>query len=378
MGSRKSINWFQTNKKLMIMFVAILLIIGGVIVAVIGKPLAIRKDLTLSGNFPDDIKNVLYYASLAPSSHNTQNWKVKVNHSNSKMMIYLDDTRLLKEVDPMKREAYISIGAFLKNLEKAFTAYGYETIIQINENENSSEAVTVIYERLDSDLSNESILLTIEKRHTDKRAFNPTPLPEEIVNTLCDDSQILYYAKGSSEFNFLSEATFEAFSKQSNTQAKRDELAEWLRFSNSEAKELKDGLPAEQLGLTGIKKFIYYLITNRETAKGDDFAKQGIEMAKSQLDNCAGFFIITGENDKKSLILCGLKLQSFWLAATENNIAIHPMSQVLEEEPYKDEIMGNLNLGTPVQMVLRAGTVSDYGSNNKIRRVLREFVEVEE
>ena len=65
-----------------------------------------------------------------------------------------------------------------------------------------------------------------------------------------------------------------------------------------------------------------------------------------------------------------------WLKAVEAGISIHPMSQALEEEPYCDEISDELNTNMPVQMVLRAGYVKEYGENNKIRRDLCDYVTV--
>ena len=126
------------------------------------------------------------------------------------------------------------------------------------------------------------------------------------------------------------------------------------------------------MGLTGFKKEFYYLLTNRNSAKGDSFAKQGVAMATDQVKNCSGFFIITGNNNKQELIQSGMLMQAFWLDATRNNIT----SQMLEEIPYISEIAGKLNTDKPIQMILRAGIVKTYGENKKIRRDLKDFVTV--
>src|SRR3989344_1824285 len=46
------------------------------------------------------IKQVLYYGTIAPSSHNTQPWSFKV--INSTVEVYVDDKRTLKYSDPKK------------------------------------------------------------------------------------------------------------------------------------------------------------------------------------------------------------------------------------------------------------------------------------
>lgn len=64
-------------------------------------------------------------------------------------------------------------------------------------------------------------------------------------------------------------------------------------YTDKETVNSKDGLPAEQLGLTGFIKSIYYLTTTHESATEDSYAKQSVDTTKKQVDNCSGFFIIT-------------------------------------------------------------------------------------
>ncbi len=359
-------------KKILAIF-CILMAFLAVFTAIKGKDVIIEKDISLGFHLNEDLKEALYTASLAPSSHNSQNWIVKISQEDEKLYVLLDEKRILPEVDPHKREAYISAGAFVETLILALKAYGYESQITINDEEMESLVAVIDYKRSTTE-KNMDILATIEKRHTDKRKYKNADIAQEAINHLLKMDDIYYYPKLSSEFQYISQGTIEAYNKQSETFEKKKELSEWLRFSNKEAKEKQDGLPAEQLGLTGIIKVIYYLTTNRETSQKNTFAKQGQKKTKEQALNHSGFFIITGNDTKSELIKTGMRLQSFWLLAAEKNIAIQPMSQMLEETPYKDKIQEKLNIDKPVQMILRAGIVNDYGKNHKIRRDIKEFV----
>lgn len=337
-----------------------------------GKPVSIRRNMELAGILPEDIKASLYYASLAPSSHNAQNWKVRVDSEQHQMYIILDESRILQEVDPARREAYISIGAFAENLRQALTCFGYQVDITAD-----GSGIKLLYHKSRETLPENGALRLMETRHTDKRNYNTAPLQEETVAAMLSEFEDLrYYAKGTSGAELLTEGTLQAYTIQANNQAKRDELADWLRFSDAETLQYQDGLPAEQLGMRGVKKAFYYWFTNRSSAKGDRYAKQGISMTAAQLEHCAGFFVILGHNTPAELIHVGMTLQHFWLNAVQNNIALHPMSQMLEELPYSDKIAIELQTGQPVQMILRAGTVREYGENNKIRRDLKDFVEI--
>ena len=115
-------------------------------------------------------------------------------------------------------------------------------------------------------------------------------------------------------------------------------------------------------------------MVNEEVAKQDNFSQQSIEAAKKQLDSAMGFFVLTGNNSPTDWINTGRRMQAFWLKATQLGISLQPMSQLLEESPYKEEIQQKLNLNQPVQMIFRAGYVQDYGTNHKVRRPLKDFV----
>jgi nitroreductase len=75
-------------------------------------------------SIPEHIAQILRYASLAPSSHNTQPWRVKII-SDSEFIIQSDSTRWLPKVDPDNRELLLSIGAFWENLDQAALAFGF-------------------------------------------------------------------------------------------------------------------------------------------------------------------------------------------------------------------------------------------------------------
>jgi len=71
----------------------------------------------------ESFKELLKYAVLAPSGHNTQPWLFHFNKQNDLYLI-ADRTRALPVVDPNDRELTISCGAALDHLEIAANAHG--------------------------------------------------------------------------------------------------------------------------------------------------------------------------------------------------------------------------------------------------------------
>jgi hypothetical protein len=337
----------------------------------------IKKDTELDFNISNELKEVLYYASLAPNGHNTQMWKVGISENGRTLKIFIDSSRLLPVVDPNGRESLISAGAFIENMKQALSAYGFEhelTIIkEINIKENPLIAEIRIFGKEDTTI-NYDILSNIQKRHTDKSNYLNKPLDSNAIGTLNSGENILIFQNGDDDFEFIKEITLWANEIQSLSPEAREELANWLRFSDEEAIETADGLPAEQLGLSGIIKTLYYATTDREKAKTEKFGKTSFNLAKKQLNNCMAFFIITGQDTPKGYIEAGMKMESLWLRAVELNISIHPMSQALEESETNEQIRKKYSGHEYFQMIMRAGYVKKYGINNGIRRPLKEFV----
>jgi nitroreductase len=338
----------------------------------------ISKNTETSFPLSPDLREILYYASLAPNGHNTQPWKREISADEKILRLYIDSIRLLPAADGEGRESLISLGAFLKNLTLSLGAFGYGYTLSIVDSVSISDdplvAEIIIHDK--NGTGDRAVLECMEKRHTEKSAFLNKALENSSVKRLLASAggAALYFPKSGDSWLFVKEKTMAANELQSHSGPVREELATWLRFSDEEAKEKADGLPAEQLGLTGIIKTLYYAITDREKAADDKFAKRSVKLAKKQLENCEGFFIITGENSARSYIEAGMNMEALWLAAAGEGISLQPMSQGLEEKVIRDSINMEFPQSAPFQMIMRAGYVKNYGENNKIRRPLKDFV----
>jgi len=304
-------------------------------------------------------------------------WKIQLHPKDGELYVGLDETRVLSVVDSSKREAYISMGCYLANLQSAFKAYGYDITLHTYEMPDENGFISKVTYKKSGDKIDQAALEIIEKRHTDKGAFMDVAIKETVADALTSDNSICYL-DGNENFEYLKKGTLDAITVQSADQAYRDELAKWMRFSDREVLEKQDGISAEQIGLKGIVKTFYYWTTNQESAKGDTFAKQGVDTAKKQLEGCKGFLVVTGDNTTKAWINTGLDTENIWLKCVEQGIAVQPMSAMLETEPFSKSIQKYLGTDKPVQMILRIGYVNDYGTNSGIRRNLKDYITVVE
>ena len=371
------------------LILVIFLLGGGIAMFSFGGKVNVNTDKSVPG-VSTEICDVLYYGGLAASSHNTQCWQVAVDEANRELLINVDRDRQLLFADAEGRELYISLGCYVENLLQAFEAYGYSTAINYLPDEDKQNIVVHIrYTKNNGDAVNQEIIETIKRRHADKSEFNSKAIDSEVVKALLEDehmtsisssARVMYFANKSDGNEMqkyadsIKSISLAAMNRQCQEDAYRQELSSWLRFSNKEVEEKQDGISAEKMGMSGIIKAIYYLGFNHEKAMGDSFANQGIALAEKQLDNCSGFFVVTSEDNPAGWINAGRRTQHLWYHCTEYFIAMQPFSAALELQDTRQSLQQQIETGRPLQMILRAGYVDNYGENQKVRRDLKEYV----
>jgi len=85
------------------------------------------------GQFPknaslqEQLRFLLGFAILAPSTHNTQPWQFRI--TGSMVTFYLEPSRVLPASDPAGREAYVSMGCTLENFLIALAGFGFKAAV---------------------------------------------------------------------------------------------------------------------------------------------------------------------------------------------------------------------------------------------------------
>ena len=149
------------------------------------EPINIQEDdFPLDGKIEDQLKFLLNYAILAPSSHNTQPWSFKI--VNDAIELYADKTRGLPIADPDYRELIISCGAALFNLRIAIRHFGHGDIVDILPEPNNPDLLARI--QLGSKrivkLEENFLFRAISKRRTNRKLFDDCQLPTSLVSEL--------------------------------------------------------------------------------------------------------------------------------------------------------------------------------------------------
>jgi hypothetical protein len=322
----------------------------------------------------EESARILWFASLAPSGHNSQPWFVKVA-GKGEWIIGGDSKRTLPAVDPDNRELLLSIGAFAENLSLAASAAGYDAAMEVIAKSHRDEEVLGI--SLKKTTPGKYPLERLASRRTVKNGFLSREIGKEDVKVLSEPhgGKLFYYPRGTDHARCIQEGTVESYRVQTYRDDAQKELANWIRFSNEDARKHRDGLTTEGMEITGLSGWFVRQFMDQRDVIGERFRKQGVDIATKWAAEGAGWMIITSSGSSVAdLIETGRRFERTALLARERSIALHPMTQVLEEEKGRREIASNHGEDVIPQFVLRVGYLDKYPTPVSLRRTVGSFV----
>jgi hypothetical protein len=214
-------------------------------------------------------------------------------------------------------------------------------------------------------------------RMTSKHGYRSKDLKKDDVDALAEPlgGQGFYFPPGSGHARCIEEGTVEAFRAQTDRNEAQQELVKWLRLSHDAAERHRDGLTTAGMEIRGLKG--WYV---RNFTKPQDFMKQS--MRKRSVDQTArlvvqggGWFVLTSTGESVAhLIDTGRRFERMALMARERGVAVHPMTQILEEEVGRAGIASNHDAGMLPQFILRVGYLDPYPDPVSPRRPVSWFL----
>lgn len=323
---------------------------------------------------PDE-REILFLASLAPSGHNTQPWFVQYLEPYH-WIIGNDKSKWLPAVDPNQRETILSISAFIQNLEYAAASFGYVCDWNLLAATNQDERVMEV-KLIKGESKNSFDIVKIKNRRTVRSGFLRDVLKKEDLEYLvnAEPEWIHYLPAVGKESQFVNEQTIEANRLQSYRDPAQAELADWIRFSSEDAGKHRDGLTTASMEIDGISGFVVRNFYGKDNVMKTDFRERGIDKVKQEVSESAGWILITSRDETVATLLeTGRRMQRLFLKVREKSIAIHPMTQVLEESSTRATLNQSIGISEDIQFILRTGYLKNYPPPVSLRRPVDWFV----
>lgn len=315
-------------------------------------------------------KRVLSYGILAPNPHNMQPWLVDLRQP-EQIDLYCDRTRLLPQTDPFSRQILIGHGAFLELLDLAAGAAGYRTEITYFPKGEFGDRVDdrpVASIRLIADKNRkpDPLFEQILQRRSAKVPFDMAKplLPEHeqglataYTNTHCK----LTIANDQPQVLGLQGVVQSGMEIEIRTPRTYQESVDLMRIGAREVEQHRNGIDLTGLPI-GLGRLLGMVNREKLADPTSQAFKWGITMYRDMATATPAFaWITTSDNTRSTQLVVGRAYARLHLKATALGVALHPMSQVLQEyaemQPLQQGFLKMLNIpeGHTVQMLVRLG-----------------------
>ncbi|NDQ56846.1 MAG: nitroreductase [Acidipila sp.] len=309
---------------------------------------------------------VLTLAARAPSGHNTQPWTVRVL-DREHWIIGIDGSRRLLAVDPTARETLLSLGAFLENIVVAAAHYGYGVEYEVIA--HSPADADVIDLRLRKTAPSPQPLAEISLRRTVRNGHLAGEIKStDLAAVTGRGEDCHYFPRGTAAAKYLSEGTVEANRQQAFRDPAQEELANWIRWSAGDAARYRNGLTPDSMEIEGLTGWYVSHFYDRASVLSKSFRDTTIKQVIERVGQGGGWLVVSSPGTAiPTLIETGRKVELMWLRLRDRKIAIHPMTQMLEEAPWREQVAKNLGIDGVPQFLLRIGYLVSYPNPMSVR-----------
>ncbi len=279
-----------------------------------------------AGRYQDPRMRALSYAILAPNPHNRQPWLVDLREP-AQVRLYRDLDRALPETDPFARQLTIGLGCFLELMTIAATdsGHGVEATL-FPEGEAGPVAVATFREGARRDPLFDQIL----HRRSCKEPFEDRPLAPEQAARLAPFAEVVSEPERVAALRDLTWAAWEA---EAFTPRTFKESVDLMRFGKAEINANPDGI---DLGGPMLESMMLLGMLTRESQLDPSSTafREGVRIYNEMLMATPAYAVLTTPgNARLDQIDAGRRWLRLNLTTTALGLALHPVSQALQEFP---------------------------------------------
>lgn len=310
-------------------------------------------------------RELVRYATLAPSSHNTQCWKFTLDGSGRSITILPDLARRCPAVDPDDHHLFVSLGCATENLVQAALAHGLQGYTQFDP---ASSAIRVVLEPAAVRAS--PLFAAITQRQCTRGEYDGQALSTEELALLqragSSDSVRLLLLTDRPAMEQTLDYVIQGNTAQMADPAFVKELKAWIRFNGADAVRMRDGLYSASSGNPNIPSWVGEMVFRWVfTPKGEN------DKYARQVRSSAGIAVFVGQTaDKPNWVEVGRCYERFALQATALGIRNAFLNQPVEVAAMRPPFAAALGLtGQRPDLVVR------FGRGPALPRSLRRPVE---
>ncbi|MFW5641322.1 MAG: Acg family FMN-binding oxidoreductase [Roseicyclus sp.] len=319
-----------------------------------------------AGRYDDPRMRALSWAILAPNSHNMQPWKVDLSAPDT-AVLYPDLDRMLPRTDPFDRQITISLGCFLELLRMAALEDGLAVEARLfPEGEDpaglDARPAAICRFRPTTEPADPLFAFAAARRSNKEPYDTARAVPAEVLARIASAARHTeaVVTGDPGDVAALRDLTIRAMEIEIDTPRTFGESVDLFRIGRREVEARPDGLEFHGPSFEAMRLFALF---TREAARdpGSAAFRQGRVAVIAPIRRAmAHVWQVTPANDRAAQIAAGRDWLRINLAATEEGVGVHPLSQALQEYPEMEALHATVHArlapgGGTVQMLGRLG-----------------------
>ncbi|MFN0086920.1 MAG: Acg family FMN-binding oxidoreductase [Blastocatellia bacterium] len=288
-----------------------------------------EKNFPAEGSLPEQIRFLLGYAILAPSSHNAQPWCFEIGED-GRLRIYADYDGWLRVADADQRELHLSIGCAIENLVIAARRFGMAARIEyLPDPQNKALIADISFDKAGArELGGLTVLFdALPIRQTNHKTFDHRPIEQavlQIFQQCCEEPGIDLFLTSEEEIRQrFGELIVGSDAATFANADYREELAYWIGK-----------------GVFGTSWLMSQI--GRMAMANLNFGKMTARSDESVLMSAPVMGVISSyANDRVSQVRGGQVFERIYLTGARLGIGIRPMSQICQV-PWQKKALAEL------------------------------------
>ncbi|MFE2422972.1 Acg family FMN-binding oxidoreductase [Streptomyces hokutonensis] len=292
------------------------------------------------------LETLIAASVAAPSIHNTQPWRFRLDADTVTLEIRAVAERSLRHTDPSGRALHISVGCALFNLRVAVAHHGWEPVTRLLPRPDQPDLLATVRLAGTARFSPEPRLYdAVWRRHSSRFPFSDRPVPAAVLTELGEAAHAegsVLDLPGPAETDRLLRLTREAEQRNTTDSDRAAESRRWVHPPTAESL----GMPPEAIGPQDF----------RERIPMRDFSAHPHSqvLLARPFEKRPSIAVLSTLHDRRTdWLRAGEALERVLLVATAHGVRASLLHQALEWPDLREQLADSRR--AHVQMVLRLG-----------------------
>ena len=273
----------------------------------------------------DKLKFIIQLALLAPSSHNCQPWKIKID-GDDKIIVYPNLKKSLKFSDKINRQLYLSLGCFFETILIAANHFGFN--INVKKNLDSDGELYIFYfGKVQQQTTKNNLAEQITRRRTNRFKYTNEALPQQLLEDIKffeNENNKVFIVNEKKDLDIIADVVVESGVKAMSHKEFRSELFPYVKSNYTRSMTV---IPLYGFGMPGAVSLIAPLLI-RTFNMNKVSQKKDLELLKNYTP--AFGVIFSSQDNKDGWIESGRLYQRIALQASKYSVYLAPNGAVIE------------------------------------------------